>query len=49
MLHMDRPVYGEIREVSAVQMVEEIDSADPRVFVVVHLYEMVCAVRYYCL
>lgn len=34
-----KPIFGSIREVSAADYLEEVDGVDPRVSVVVHLYE----------
>lgn len=33
------PTFGRIRDVSSADFVSEVDEVDPRVFVVVHLFE----------
>lgn len=33
------PVFGEVKEVNGFEFVEEVDKADPRVLVIVHLYD----------
>ena len=35
----NKPIFGNVREVSAADFLEEIDNEDPRVIVIVHLYE----------
>lgn len=39
MASVNKPVFGNVKEVGAADFLEEIDNEDPRVVVVVHLYE----------